>query len=56
MHSKHDNIEIMKYDRADKVIEELFESAIYRYQIDLETSMWRSDFIFDRIFFALKMP
>ena len=39
MHSKHDNIEIMKSDRADKVIEELFESAIYRYQIDLETSM-----------------
>ena len=47
MHSKRDNIEIMKYDRADKVIEELFESAVYRYQIGLEISMRRSDFIFD---------
>ena len=28
MHSKNDNLEIMKYDRADEVIEELFESFL----------------------------
>ena len=29
----------MIYDKADEVIEELFEEFLYRYQIRLETSM-----------------
>ena len=31
-------------DNADKVIEELFQSALSRYQIGLETSMGDSNF------------
>ena len=37
----------MIYDKADKVIEELSEPFLYRYQIRWETSMKGSDFIFD---------
>ena len=47
MHSNSDNIEFMIYDNTDEVIEELFESLLCKYQIGLETSMRRSDFIFD---------
>ena len=47
MHSKSDNIEIMINDKADEVIEELFQSFLSRYQIRLEISIRRSDFIFD---------
>ena len=43
-------------DRADEIIEDLFESILNRYQIGLETSMGGSHFIFDCIFFALQMP
>ena len=45
IHSKSDNTEIMIYDKVDEVIEELFESLLYRYQIGLETLMQRSDFL-----------
>ena len=34
-------------DKADKVIKELFDSLIKKYQIGLEKSMRGSDFIFD---------
>ena len=37
MYSKSDNIEVMVYDKADEVIEEIFESFLSRYQIRLET-------------------
>ena len=47
MHAKSDNIEITIYDKADEVIEELYESLLRRYQIGLETSMKGIDFIFD---------
>ena len=47
MHAKNDNIEFMIYDNADEVIEELFESLLNRYQIELKTSMTSSDFTFD---------
>ena len=47
MHSKSDKTEIMIYDTADEVIIELFESLCNRYQIELETSMKGSDFLFD---------
>ena len=46
MHSKSVNIEIMTYDEADKVIAELLESPLDRYQTGLETSIRASDFIF----------
>ena len=32
MHSKSDNIEIMPYDNANEVVNELFESLLSRYQ------------------------
>ena len=47
MHLKSDNIEIMSHDKADKVIEELFESLLSTYQIVLKTSMKSSNLIFD---------
>ena len=47
MHSESDNIEIMINDKSDEVIEELFQSLLFRYQIGLETSMEGSDFIFN---------
>ena len=39
----------MIYDKADEVIKKRFESLLNRYQIELETSMRGSHFIFDRI-------
>ena len=47
VHSKSDNIEIIICDKADKVIQDLFESLYSRYQIGLKISMKSSDFIFD---------
>ena len=49
MHSKSDNIEIVIYNTGDKVIQELFESFLFRYQADLEELIKDSDFIFDCI-------
>ena len=37
----------MIHDKADEVIEELFQSLISRYQIGLESSMRGTDLIFD---------
>ena len=37
MYSKSGYIEVMVYDKADEVIEEIFESFLSRYQIRLET-------------------
>ena len=45
MHSKSDNEEININYKKDQVIERLFKS--HRYQNNLETSMRKSDFIFD---------
>ena len=39
MHLKSDNIKIMVNDKADKVIEEVFESLHSRYQLVLEKSL-----------------
>ena len=47
MHSKSENIEIVINDEPDEVIEELFQSLLFMYQIGLETSLRGSDFIFD---------
>ena len=47
MHSKSYKIEIMIYDKADQVIQELFESLLSRHYTGLEESMKSSDFIFN---------
>ena len=47
MHSKSGNIVITINNKADEVIEELFQSPLLRFQIGLETSMRGSDFTFD---------
>ena len=47
MHSRSDNIEIMMNDKADEVMEELFQSLLSRYQIGLEAPMKSSEFVFD---------
>ena len=49
MHSKSDNIEIMINDEADEVIQVLFQSLLFRYQIGLEILMKGSEFVFDRV-------
>ena len=49
MHSNSDNEEFMIYDNSEKVIEEIFESLLNRYQIGLERSMRGSDLIFDYV-------
>ena len=47
MHSKNDNIEFTIYDNVDESIEKISELLLKRHRIELETSMWGSDFIFD---------
>ena len=47
MHSKSDNLEIMINDKADKVMEEFFQSSFSRYQVGLETLMKGSKSVFD---------
>ena len=48
MHSKSDKTEFMIHENADEVIEELFQpDFLSRYQIELETCMKGSKFIFD---------
>ena len=39
MHSKKDNLEIMINDKEDEAINKRFDFLLYRYQIELETSM-----------------
>ena len=46
MHSKSDNIEIMINNKADEVIDELFQSLLSRYQIGLETLTKGSDYFY----------
>ena len=48
MHYKTDNIEILIGNYANGNISELFESLLFRYQVDfLEKSMRDSNFAFD---------
>ena len=46
MHSKSDNLKILINDKADKVIENIFQSFYSRHQFGLETSMKGNDCIF----------
>ena len=39
VHSKSDNIKTMKYEKADKAVEQTFESLLFRYHFGLETSI-----------------
>ena len=43
IHSKRENIGIMVNEKADEVIEEIFQSLLSRYQIGSEISMKSSD-------------
>ena len=47
MHSKRDNTEVITYENANEVIEELFESLLSIYQIGLEATMRGCGFIFN---------
>ena len=49
MHSKSDNVEIMKGVDANQIIKNLFNSLLQRYQKWLEESMKGSDFVFDYV-------
>ena len=49
MHSTGDNIEFMPYDNGNEIVNELFESLLSRCLTGLETSMRRSDFVFDSL-------
>ena len=48
MHANSDSIRLISYNDANEVVNKLVESLCSRYQI-LETSMRRSDFIFDSV-------
>ena len=47
MYSKSDNIKIMVGNETDKIIEDLFDSFLQRYESNLEESMRGSEFVFD---------
>ena len=47
MHSKSDSMEIMINDKADEIVEELFQSLRNRYQNNFEKLMKESDFVFN---------
>ena len=51
MHLMSDSIEMMIYDKANAVTEEIFYSLFKGCQIGLEISMKDSDFIFDCVHF-----
>ena len=39
----------MSYDYGNEVVDEFFESLLSKYQIEMETSMRKSDFIFKSV-------
>ena len=49
MHTKSNNVEIMVVSEAGEIIEKMFKSLLQRYQVGLEESMNRSEFIFDSV-------
>ena len=51
MHTRSDNIEIMKGDDNGDVIEELFKSSLKRYEENLQNKMRGSEFEFDGVNF-----
>ena len=49
MHTKSNNVEIMIGSETDKIIEDLFESFLQKYQEGLEESMRGSEFVYDSV-------
>ena len=49
MQSSSDNIKFTSYSDTNEGIDDLFESLCSRSQVNLETSMRGSDFIFDSV-------
>ena len=49
MRTKSNNIEMMMGNEKNKIIEELFESLLQKYQEGLEEKIRGSEFIFDSI-------
>ena len=49
MSTKSDNVEVMIGSETNKIIEELFEPLLQRYQGELEESVKGSEFTFDSI-------
>ena len=49
MYSPSDNIEVIIGIETDKIIEDLFDSFLQRYQKGLEESMRESKYIFDNV-------
>ena len=49
MHSRSNDMESIPCDNINEVVDKLFESLLSRYQVCLETSMRRSNFIFDPV-------
>ena len=49
MHPRSDNIEVLIGNETDKIMDELFETLLQRYEKGLEESMKGSKFVFDNI-------
>ena len=49
MYSKKDNTKFTSYNDANRVVNDFFDSLNWRYQVNLETSMEGSEFIFDSV-------
>ena len=49
MHTESKNVEIMMGSETDKIIEDLFESFLQKYQEGLEESMRGSEFVYDSV-------
>ena len=49
MHSTSDNIKFTSYNDANEIVNKFFESLPSKHQNNLETSMKKSDFIFDLV-------
>ena len=49
MHSTSDNIKFTSYNDANEIVNKFFESLTSKHQNNLETSMKKSDFIFDLV-------
>ena len=49
MYSKSDDVEFMSYDNPNEVVNELFESLLWKHQAGLETSLRGSNFIFELV-------
>ena len=44
-----DNIKFTPYSNANEIADKLFKSLCSKYQVNLETSMKRSNFLFDSV-------